>query len=103
MPCCIKLIIVSRQRTDHCLTTRGLPTLNKYHRDKYAIVLDFLQGLAKQEKWRDYVPKGAIPLPFDAVKKIFNANIMDPHDLGRVDLERLRNKVLAIAAELVFE
>ena len=79
-----------------------MPTLNKYHRDKYATVLDFLQGLAKQEKWRDYVTKGAVPLPFDAVKQIFNANIMDPHDLGRVDLERLRNKVLAIAAELVF-
>ena len=74
-----------------------MPTLNKYHRDKYNTVLDFLQGLAKQDKWRDHIPKGAIPLPFEAVKAIFNASIMDENQPDRYDLERLRNKVLAVA------
>ena len=82
-----------RRYINHILGHYGLPSLNKHHRQNYASVLDVLEGLKKEGKWRDHQSKGANPLPKDTVKKILLAKVHD--DDGKIDLRKLRNKAVA--------
>ena len=84
-----------RRYINHILTHHGLPPLNKHHRQDYASVLDVLKGLEKEEGWRDHQSKGAKPMSREIVKKILLAEIHDTD--GKIDLRKLRNKVLAAA------
>jgi len=80
---------------NHILTHHGRPPLNKHHRQQYASVLDVLKGLEREDKWRDHRSQGADPLPRETVKKILLAKVHG--DDGKIDLRKLRNKVLASA------
>ena len=84
-----------RRFINHILTHHGLPPLNKHHRQDYASVLDVLKGLEKEEGWRDHQSKGAKPLLRETVKKVLLAETHDKD--GKMDLRKLRNKVLATA------
>ena len=84
-----------RRFINHILTHHGLPPLNKHHRQEYASVLDVLKGLEKEDAWRDHQSKGAKPMSREIVKKILLAEVHD--DDGKIDLRKLRNKVLAAA------
>ena len=82
-----------RRFINHILTHHGLPPLNKHHRQDYASVLDVLKGLEKEDGWRDHQSKGAKPLLRETVKKVLLAETHDAD--GKMDLRKLRNKVLA--------
>ncbi len=84
-----------RRFINHILTYHAQPPLNKHHRQDYASVLDVLKGLEKEEGWRDHQSKGAKPMSRDIVKKILLAGVHD--DDGKMDLRKLRNKVLSAA------
>ena len=82
-----------RRYINHILTNYGRPPLNKHHRQDYASVLDVLQGMQRDPKWRDHQSNGAQPLTREHVKKILMAEIHDED--GEIDPKKLRNKVLA--------
>ena len=84
-----------RRFINYILTHHGLPSLNKHHRQQYASVLDVLKGLEKEDAWRDHQSKGAKPMSRPMVKKILMAEVHDGD--GKIDLRKLRNKVLATA------
>ena len=80
---------------NHILTNYGMPPLNKHHRQRYASVLDLLQGLQREKKWRDHVSQGADPMSRDTVKKLLLAKVHDAN--GEINYRKLRNKVLSNA------
>ena len=78
---------------NHILTLTGRPNINNNHRQEYASVIDLLQGMRAEPRWKQYQVEGAEPLTKEMVKRILSATIFQ--DNGEFDAVRLRNKTIA--------
>ena len=80
---------------NHVLAQNKRPPVNKMHHQHYASVLDVLRGMTKEDKWKSHKSKGAESFTKEVVRKIFEAQLVDPKT-QELSLVRLRNKALAI-------
>ena len=78
---------------NHILTLTGRPNINNNHRLEYASVIDLLQGMRAEPRWKQYQVEGAEPLTKEMVKRILTATVFG--DDGEIDAVRLRNKTIA--------
>ena len=87
-------VLQGKKYLNHILTSHGRPNVNRDHRQEYASVLDFLNGLRQEERWQDWATEGAEPLTQEMTKKILRSTIFNLD--GSVNMLKLRNKVIAL-------
>ena len=94
----------AKKWANHALSMHHRPPINKMHRQEYASVIDFLQGLQKEIDWQSHVTSGAFPFTMDQVKALLNADVtkkqtnpLNCRVSTVIDLRKLRNKCVAAA------
>ena len=88
-------VIQAKKWLNHALTHYGRPPLNRNHRQQYASVLELLAGMEKENAWKKYKTRGALPMKKEIVKQIFEAPLNNP-ETQELSLVRLRNKALSV-------
>ena len=87
-------VLQGKKYLNHILTSHGRPTVNRKHRQDYASVIDFLNGLRDEPRWKAYGSKSADSLTQEQVKKILCSTIFNLD--GSLNKLKLRNKCIAV-------